>query len=407
MQLTTEQAVSSFAYRAQTEDGLPLSGTIDSTNADDARRQLSMLRLRIIDIAPSEKPTRTRPLSGEDFAAFNQQLGHLTAAGLPMEHGLRLIAEDMRRGRLADTIRVIASELEAGRSLPEVFEKHRGRFPSMYGRLLEAGVRSNNLSAMLFNLARHLELIGRLRAMLWRSFSYPLMVFGALALVMFFLSGWVLPQFEVVFRDFKVTLPAITRFVLWTSGWLPAAMAIVLGIIVAFPLIMLLARRSGLEGKLTDWLVLPMPLAGPVVRKGLIAGWCDALRMGVEAGLDLPAAIALASGASSSPRLRDDGRALVDRLSTGQTLEDATAGGVLPATVLAGIALGVQSHDLPGTLKSLSEMYRQQAEMRLQALPALLTPFLLIIMALAIGLMILALMMPMVGLIRAVSGGGY
>lgn len=407
MQLTTAQDLTSFAYRAQTEDGLPLSGTIDSTSADDARQQLATLRLRIIDLAPSERPRRTKPLGREDFAAFNQQLGHLTAAGLPMEHGLRLIAEDMRRGRLADTIRVIASELEAGRSLPEVFEKHRGRFPSMYGRLLEAGVRSNNLSAMLFNLARHLELIGRLRAMLWRSFSYPLMVFGALALVLFFLGGWVLPQFDVIFRDFKVSLPAITRLTLSASHWLPTAMAVVLGIIVALPLIWMIGQRAGFDGKLTDWFVLPMPLAGPVVHKGLIAGWCDALRMGVEAGLDLPAAIALASGASSSPRLRADGKALVERLSTGQTLEGATEGGVLPATVIAGIALGIQSHDLPATLRSLSEMYRQQAETRLQSLPAVLTPLLLIVMAVAIGLIILALMMPMVTLIRSVSGGGY
>jgi hypothetical protein len=34
-----------------------------------------------------------------------------------------------------------------------------------------------------------------------------------------------------------------------------------------------------------------MPLVGPVLKRNLIARWCDAVRLGVEAGLDLPRAI--------------------------------------------------------------------------------------------------------------------
>src|SRR5689334_16900644 len=93
-----------FAYRAQSIDGQPLTGTIDAASPDQARERLESLRLRVLELAPAETAAAapTRPLKGEDFLTFNQQLAHLTSAGMPLEHGLRLIAQDMRSGRVAD-----------------------------------------------------------------------------------------------------------------------------------------------------------------------------------------------------------------------------------------------------------------------------------------------------------------
>src|SRR2546425_278061 len=97
--------ITAFAYRAQTSAGEPLSGTIDATNVDDANRRLAGLQLRVLELDPVTAAPRTKPLRGEDFLAFNTQLAHLTTAGLPVEQGLRLIAEDMRSRHMAQTVK--------------------------------------------------------------------------------------------------------------------------------------------------------------------------------------------------------------------------------------------------------------------------------------------------------------
>src|SRR4051812_38348361 len=124
-----------FSYRAQTEEGAAMTGTIDAPDIQRAGQQLESLKLRILDLAPVRE-VKPKALRGEDFLAFNQQLTHLTKAGLPVEQGLRLMAEDMRGGRLAATVNEVADELERGRPLGEAFEAHRGRFPDLYGRLI-------------------------------------------------------------------------------------------------------------------------------------------------------------------------------------------------------------------------------------------------------------------------------
>src|SRR5690349_12342037 len=111
----------SFAYVAQTLQGSPMSGTIDAPNLEAASSQLRDLRLRVIRLDPAEPRRRSKPLSGEDFNAFNQQLAYLSDAGMPIERGLRLIADDLRHGGLAQSVRDVAAELERGVPLGEAF----------------------------------------------------------------------------------------------------------------------------------------------------------------------------------------------------------------------------------------------------------------------------------------------
>jgi type IV pilus assembly protein PilC len=395
----------SFGYQAQTVDGLAVSGTIDAPNLDEAGRRLLALRLRVLEIEPVGRPARAKPLRGDDFLAFNQQLTHLTKAGLPVEHGLRLIAQDMRSGRLAETVRQVAQELERGTPLGAAFEKHHAQFPPLYGKLIAAGVRTNNLPGMLLSLGRHMELIMRLRAMLWRAAAYPIMVLGGLVLIVVFLGMFVLPNFDAMFRDFGMKLPAITLLILGIPRAMPIVIAIAVLLFVGLPLLWLVFRLVGWDRQVVDHVILPLPLIGSILRRNMIARWCDAAKLGVQSGLDLPASIELAGDAVGSPKLLRDGYEISAAIQAGQT-PDHAATRMLPPTVAAAMALSSDQHELGSTLGTLGEMYQQQAESRLAMLPGLLTPLLIIIIAIVIGFVILGLFAPFLSLIQTLSGGG-
>jgi type II secretory pathway component PulF len=406
MQVSAEP-INSFAYEAQTRDGHSISGTIEAIDVEEASHRLEGLQLRVLEISPLEGRIKSRALSGDDFLAFNQQLAHLTSAGLPLERGLRLIAQDMRSGRLAKTIQQIAQELEAGKSLGEAFEAHQAQFPSLYAKLVEAGVRSNNLPGMLFGLSRHLEMVRRLRAMMWRAAAYPLMVLAGLAVVLIFLGMFVLPQFEAMFNSVRMPVPMTTQFLLGFSRATPLLVLLLVLLFVAGPIAWGLLRWRRLDRWVVDHLLLPMPLFGAILTRNLIAGWCDALRLGVEAGLDLPRAISLAGDASGSPRLRQDGEEIIYWLERGEEIDRIGRGSILPATVIVAIGLGMQHHDLPETLRSLTEMYQEQAETRLGMLPGIISPILLLFTAGVIGLVAAGMILPVVRMISWVSSGRW
>src|ERR1700761_1279024 len=212
---STEDPVASFAFIAQSGGGEPLSGTINAGSVTEANRKLLDLQLRVIELDPVRSSVQKgKRLGGDDFQAFNTQLAYLASAGLPIERSLRLIAEDMRTGALATTVKKVAADLESGQSLPEAFAQHAKQFPPLYSELVNAGIRTGNLSGMLLGLSRHLEMTRRLRALLWRAVSYPLVVMLGLLFVVAFLGIFVLPQFKIIFHDFRVELPAVTQMLI-------------------------------------------------------------------------------------------------------------------------------------------------------------------------------------------------
>jgi type II secretory pathway component PulF len=404
---TTTEIAHSFAYQAQTPDGLRMSGSVDAQDVGEATRRLVELGLRVIEISPSaERPPRPRALRASDFAAFNQQLATLAKAGLPLEHGLRLIAADLRSGRLSRTIELVALELERGTPLPEAFEKHSRQFPPLYGRLVGAGVRSGNLPGVLFNLGRHLELVQRLRESLWRAMAYPLAILIGLALVLSVIGRYVLPKFEDVYRDFHLQLPSVTQALLDVGRFVPYAAIAIFAIALGVPLLWMVLKSAGREGTLTDLIARYVPVVGPVIRRSLAARWCDLLRVAIASGMDLPAALRLASEATGSPALIKDGEQLAGQLESGQPLEPRHHA-MLPASVPATIQFSAGFNDLPSTLDALSDMSQRQAELRVAAIPTILTPAFVLGIGFAVGFIVLGLLAPIIGLIQGMTGGGH
>jgi type IV pilus assembly protein PilC len=405
----TADPIAAFAFSAQSPAGEPVSGTIDAGSVIEANRKLQLLQLRVIELDPQRaEASKPRKLTGDDFAAFNTQLAYLATAGLPIEKSLRLIADDMRTGALAETVRQVATDLESGQSLPEAFAKHARQFPPLYSELVNAGIRTGNLSGMLLGLGRHLEMTKRLRGMLWRASSYPLMVLASLMMVISFLGIFVFPQFKSIFSNFRVELPAITQLMMAFSDFMVADWPIVLGMLVAIiagpPLLLRSIKRADVRQHVMELLLFPLPVIGRALKQNLLARWCDALKLGVEAGLDLPAAITLAGQAVASPRLINDGAAIVETLNAGHPLNENIHTRLIPPTVIAVLSLAAASNDLPSGLNTLSLMFQQQAEMKMSLIPTILTPVLIILMAIMIGFVVVAMFAPMIALISSMSG---
>ena len=290
----------------------------------------------------------------------------------------------------------LAGEMERGTPLQQALEAQQDRFPPLYARLIGAGVASGNLPGMLLNLGRHLDLLQRLRAALWRAAAYPIMVLIGLALVVLFISQAVLPQFYNIFKDFGTKLPALTEAIMMLPQIVPWVLLGIGVIILLIIIVWLILKNAGLQRIAMERTVFHLPLIGPILRYNLLARWCDAVALSIKSGLDLPRAIALANDAVASPTLTRDSEQLIAALQSGQPLDTVQRTRLLPATAVATMSLASAQSDLGGAMNTLSEMYQQQSQLRLSILPAVLTPLLLVLMVLVIGIVIIAMFLPLI-----------
>ncbi len=411
-----------FEYRGRSLQGTVVQGSIQAQTEDDARRLLGELGVQVDSTNRPATPI-VRSLGSADFQAFNQQLAQLTRAGMPVETGLRIVAQDMSSGRLRSAVEGVVVELDAGRTLPQAIDKYRHAFPSLYSELIDAGIRANNLPALLLNIGRHTEMTAGLRWDLIRAASYPVIVFLATVVVGAFLGGLVLPQLADMWKpgsglqsaiswnrgarsstNYAERLQIITQIGIVAGRALPWIAGVLIALVVGSIALWPIARKLGLDRGIVDRIFLRLPLIGRPLRWAIAARWCDAARIAVESGLDLPRAAKLAADSIGSPRLERDTQKIIQAVSAGADLNTLTKLDLLPATVPATMQIATQSGMLADALATLSRLYHDNAHARAAVIPIILTPILLIFVAGLIGFFIVAIMSPLLATLQAFGG---
>jgi len=166
-------------------------------------------------------------LSGEETAELSEQVAELAKSGLPLAPGLRALAEELPSRRVAAVLRELAEQLDRGIPLAAAMEAQGNRFPAHLRGMLVAGVRSGRLAETFEEFVAIQRNRLEQRHRIWTILAYPLVLL-AMVLGMFVFFGLVLvPNFEKIFRDFGVELPAITEMFISAAsplvvGWLLA-----------------------------------------------------------------------------------------------------------------------------------------------------------------------------------------
>ena len=393
--------MATFQYNALTLDGRMMKGTIEAGSHDEANQLLKKMQLTVnsIDKAKTEK-TKTS-IGRNEFLLFNQQLASITKAGIPLEKGLRELAHDVSSRSMRRLINDIASELEAGVSIEQAFEKRQKRFPPLYGKILKAGVETGRLSEMLTSLNRHLEIANQTRRIIFEAMSYPTIIFILAAVIITGMFTFIIPQFAVAIGEMTQggRLPTITRTFLSMAGnFLPfwtTVLGVIAGIIVLF--VMLSTFSAGRRFK--EYLILRIPVLGKVYHSSMLSRMAEAMAILVAAGCDMPESLRLSAGATGSETLITESEIIASHIEqgAGQFCK------MIPKLFLYSIQLGAQRNELQDNLYSLGQMYTEQAAHGQSKLQAVLLPVMLICTGGFIALTILAIFAPIISIVTSLS----
>ena len=273
-------------------------------------------------IEPRERSERGGSLTQEESARLSDQLAGAAASGLPLGPGLRALAEESPRGPFRDALRSLADSIDRGTPLEEAVDDEARRVPPHLRGLIRAGLAAGNLGDVLGRFTSVADVGADLKRSFWIGMAYPLFAL-ILACVLFVLVDLlVIVRFEELFRDFGVSLPFLTQFVLETSHalrfiWpLFAAGALVLfaGWSVA-GLVLSRASRNSLFARL--------PLIGPLWRFTSWAEFCHLLAILLEARLPMPEALRLTGEAVEDRDVEHACRAMARSVERGASLSVA------------------------------------------------------------------------------------
>lgn len=391
-----------FEYQALTSSGRVMKGTLEASGNQQAQDALAEMHLSVnsLQLAPPSAPMGR--IGRSEFLLFNEQLIGLTKSGIPLDQGLRAMAQDVQSPRMRKLLDQVAADLESGMSVDDAFARRESLFPPLYVRIVRAGLKTGRLSEMLTSLNRHLEMGTQTRRIIFEAMAYPLVILALAAVILTFVFQFLIPPFQNIFsREWGSDLPAITMLLFSASQYVLPFWLVVGGLIAAvFLTSRLLSRFSG-GRRFQEAIWSNLPVLGTLYQASMLSRLADAMALLVGAGMDVPACLRLGGEAAGSERMRCECGALAGQLEQGQNLAEAGQScRVIPSLFLYSMQLGYQRNELQENLYSLSEMYAQQARTSQGRLQALLLPVMLILVGGVIAFAILGMFLPISSLLE-------
>lgn len=345
-------------------------------------------------------------LSAEDLVYLNEEIAAMAKAGLPLEEGLKSIAREMSWGGLRTATEEIHRDLVSGKTLPEAMAAQKGKIPDFYADLVHAGIQGGSLPEVLSTLTTYARSLADLRSVVVTALFYPVIVLGIAIALFSMILFFVMPQFASIFRDFNMSLPGVTRFVLGLAHspfyYLVVPFLVAIGGVLSLRWVL---RSSDSGRRVWTRITYAVPVFGSLVRSARLAAFTDLLGILIEQELPLPQALRLAGDAGSDPILREGARSVADRLEKGDALNLALKEGhVLPDIVIWMAGIGEMNGKLAVSLRQASLMYRRQVEMRASLAQSIIPPFLIVVLAAIItSVFVLAVFMPLIKLLEGLS----
>jgi len=389
-----------YEYSALDNRGKRRKGTVEASGRQTATRQL-----RDRGLFPEQlQEVRSSKLEGRQFvrrvqvlqlAVATRQLATMLAAGMTIDESLATVADQQEPPVLGKALARVREDVLQGVSLSQALRGDAKIFPDIYVNMVQVGEASGTLDKVLQQLAEFLEDQARLSARLKAALSYPLLMLLVGGGVLAFLMAFVVPKVTRMLEDLDQALPLPT---LWLMG-VSSFMADFWWLLVIIALIGFWIARQQLKterGRLWfDRKKFRLPLFGPLLLQGATARFARTMGTLLRSGVPLLTALEIVTGLLNNQQLKklltDVNSAVREGSGLAGPLRKAN---VFPAMLPQMIAVGEKSGDLEAMLIKVAENYEYQVETRLNGLMSLLEPLMILVMGVAVGFIVLAILLP-------------
>lgn len=343
---------------------------------------------------------RGRRVGRAKMAMFIRELSTAQTAGLPLIQSLRTIERQERNAGQREMLAYLISQLEAGISLADAAAGWGSPFNDLTVNMIRAGEASGRLSEVLTQAADLMDRDVKLRRSVVGATAYPGVLAALILVAIVVIVQFIVPRVlkSLGARSIE-SLPWPTRVVQSVSGfftdyWWIALPMLALGVIFAVRAYRMPESRLWIDERL-----LGTPVVGRLLQDVAVARFTRTLATLTASGLPVLTALRITKGTLGNRAMEQVVDGVVEQISAGKSIaEPLERSQYFPPMLAQIVALGERSGRLEEMLARAANAYEERTETSLKLFTTLLPPVLVVTMAMVVGFIILAIILPMLQL---------
>lgn len=398
-----------FQWSGKTPRGIVESGELTAATKEEVIAQLR--RKNITPTVITEKPKKVRGfglrgrIKDKDIVVFTRQFATMIDAGLPLVQALDILSTQVENKAFSKTIAQVKVDVESGATYADALKKHPRVFSDLYVNMVAAGEAGGILDTILNRLAAYIEKSMKLKKRVKGAMIYPAVVTSIAVLVIAVIMIFVVPTFSKMFTQLGGTLPLPTRIVINTSNFIAGIGGLmVFGAIIAVVVFIVQFRRTEKGKKITDTLLLKLPIFGTLINKVAVAKFTRTLGTLVSSGVPILDGLEITAKTSGNKVIEYAIMEVRKGVVGGKTLaEPIMKAKVFPPMVTHMIAVGESTGALDAMLGKIADFYDDEVDDAVSNLTAMMEPMLMVFLGTSVGFIVISMYLPIFKLITLIK----
>lgn len=393
----------SYTYSARDPLGKLIAGTLEVESRDEALLRLKRDGLQVVEIDEEADGFELLPrrIKQAEIIYVASQLAVMVDTGINLSIALGSIAEQEANPALKDVLFDLRNRVEGGEDFSSALARHPGQFDKTFVAMMKAAEETGRLGEMLDAVAGYLRGQLETRQKVRASLAYPSIMAVLAVAVTIFLLTYILPKFEPLFSRKGVKLPRPTVIMMTASDLLLDYWPLWIVLAIVGTLAFFVGKRTEAGRQALDWVMINLPIVGPMVRKVTISRSIRTLGTMVASGVSMLDAIRLTAEVSGNYYYEKIWLRVLDEITQGNRIVDALKHEpLLPPTLVQMIGAGEETGKLDTVLAKVSGYYDREVETSLKATTSLIEPLMICAMGFIVGGIALGLLMPIFQLSR-------
>lgn len=370
----------SRAAAALAVDGMGLSPVWIREKASDAKRGHSL---------------HLRGVAAREVTVFARQLASLLKSGVPILRALTTIRDQTENPGFRRVAEDIEIRIRRGDMLSDAIAQYPRLFPELFVNMVRSGEWGGVLDTVLARLADAREQEEEVRRKVQAALAYPVLVVCVGFATVFILLAFFMPKVVELFDGYR-DLPLPTRILIGVSTFFSRFwywLLFLAALCGAF-----LHRLSGsASGRLMlDRAKMAVPLLRRFIVQTEIARFSRTMALLLKSGVSVDRGMDLSARTVKNAVLRAEIEAVRE-----QTVQQGQAMSVglrraphIPPFVSNLAAVGEESGHLEDALNEIAQFYEKEVEQSSRLATSLLEPILILIVGGMVGMIVVAMLLP-------------
>lgn len=338
-------------------------------------------------------------LNNRELFQFCEQFSIILRSGMSAIEGLAILNDDSQTERGKEILTFLYKDMEESGSLAHAMEQS-GAFPASAATYVRTGEETGCLDEVMKGLsafyAKEIQITDQIQS----AVAYPLVMLGMMTAVIVILLVKVLPVFRQVFRQLGLEMSGISGALLGigeTLSHYSTAFLVLLAAMIGFILFLVLHPKGQ---ELIRKIVCRFPGTKEIPVNLDYSRLCQCISLGIRSGLSPELCVELAGAVVTQTEIREKLASIQKQLAEGYGFTEAiTESGLFKAMELRLISLGFQAGASDEVMEKLAEQYEEKSTDSVSHIVSILEPTIVIVLSILVGLVLLSVMMPLLGLL--------